>query len=109
VPATAEQLMRSRFSAFAVGDAAYLGATWHPSTRPSRRELDAAVGRDRRWTRLEVLRSTGGFLDSEGTVEFRAHWAGAGGPGVMAETSRFVRADRTWLYVGPVGAAPGPA
>ncbi|HEX8496958.1 MAG TPA: YchJ family metal-binding protein, partial [Actinomycetales bacterium] len=35
VPATAEQLMRSRFSAFAVGDAAYLGATWHPSTRPS--------------------------------------------------------------------------
>ena len=33
--ATAEQLMRSRYSAFAVGDAAYLLATWHPSTRPA--------------------------------------------------------------------------
>ncbi|MFZ2176709.1 MAG: YchJ family metal-binding protein, partial [Rhodococcus sp. (in: high G+C Gram-positive bacteria)] len=32
---TAERLMRSRFSAFAVLDAEYLLATWHPSTRPA--------------------------------------------------------------------------
>lgn len=32
---TAEQLMRSRFSAFAVSDADYLLATRHPSTRPA--------------------------------------------------------------------------
>lgn len=32
--ATTEQLMRSRFSAFAVGDAEYLLATWHRATRP---------------------------------------------------------------------------
>ena len=41
--ATAEQLMRSRYSAFAVGDAAYLLATWHPSTRPPALELDPGV------------------------------------------------------------------
>ena len=46
--ATAEQLMRSRYSAFAVGDPAYLLATWHPTTRPAdaharrRRPLDRA-------------------------------------------------------------------
>src|SRR3712207_8451687 len=37
---TAEQLMRSRDSAFAVGDPAYLLATWHPSTRPPSLDLD---------------------------------------------------------------------
>ena len=31
---TAEQLMRSRYAAFAVGDEAYLFRTWHPRTRP---------------------------------------------------------------------------
>lgn len=104
VAASGEQLMRSRFSAFAVGDPAYLHATWHRSTQPPRRDLDAATDRDRRWTRLEIVRATGGFLDREGTVEFRAHWTGAGGPGVLRETSRFVRNDGRWVYVGPTEA-----
>lgn len=34
---TAEQLMRSRYSAFAVGDEAYLLRSWHPTTRPPAR------------------------------------------------------------------------
>ena len=37
---TAERLMRSRYSAFAVGDADYLLATWHPTTRPAELALD---------------------------------------------------------------------
>ena len=91
--ATAELLMRSRYSAFAVGDAAYLLRTWHPSTRPRRLRLDDGE----QWLRLEVLgRSTGGLLDTEGTVEFRAHARS----GVQHEISRFVR-DGQWLYVGP--------
>ena len=57
--------MRSRYAAFAVGDADYLRATWHPDTRPRRVSLDP----EDRWTRLEVLCSTGGGLfDSAGTV-----------------------------------------
>src|SRR4051794_15063507 len=69
--ATAEQLMRSRYSAFAVGDAGYLSATWHPDTRPRSVELDPDV----RWTGLDVLASTrGSMLDAEGTVEFTAHY-----------------------------------
>lgn len=92
VAPTPERLMRSRYSAFAVGDRAYLLATWHPTTRPRRLRLD-----DTRWLRLEVLDRSGGLLDVEGTVRFRAHHSG----GVVEEDSRFVRDGGRWLYVGP--------
>ena len=92
---TAELLMRSRYSAFAVGDAAYLHDTWHPDTRPSRVQLDPGD----RWTGLEVLgRTGGGLFDTDGTVAFRAHHSG----GVVAEDSAFRRVDGRWLYIGPV-------
>ncbi|MEO3870797.1 YchJ family metal-binding protein [Nonomuraea sp. B12E4] len=97
-PATAEQLMRSRFSAFRAGDAAYLLRTWHPGTRPAHLELDKKV----RWVRLEVLETTGGsVVHTEGTVRFRAHYVGRGQPGEMEENSRFVRLDGRWVYAGP--------
>ena len=93
---TAEQLMRSRYSAFAVGDPAYLLATWHPSTRPPSLELDPTV----RWTGLDVLATTdGGLLASEGTVEFRAWYRHEGETGSQQEVSRFVREDGRWTYL----------
>jgi SEC-C motif-containing protein len=88
--------MRSRYSAFAVGDAAYLIATWHPGTRPRTLALDPAV----RWSGLEVLATTGGgLLDAEGSVTFRAHARSGGEEHVQAEHSRFRRAGGRWLYV----------
>jgi SEC-C motif domain protein len=94
--ATAEQLMRTRFSAFAVGDTAYLLATWHPSTRPRSLELDPG----RRWTRLDVLATSDGspFHDT-GIVEFRAHYRHEGRPGSMHELSMFVRENGQWRYL----------
>ncbi len=94
---TAERLMRARFSAFAVGDAAYLVRTWHPSTRPERGqlELDSSI----RWYRLDVLGTTGGgLLDRAGTVHFRAYFRGAS-KGVQEENSSFVREGGRWFYV----------
>jgi SEC-C motif domain protein len=94
--ATAEQLMRSRFSAFALGEQAYLLSSWHPSTRPKRLRLDPAS----EWTHLEIVgRTGGGPFDTEGTVEFRAHHRAGGETGVLHENSRFVREDGAWLYV----------
>ncbi|HZB18662.1 MAG TPA: YchJ family protein [Blastococcus sp.] len=94
--ATAEQLMRSRYSAFAVGDAAYLLATWHSTTRPGSLTLDDDV----RWTGLDVLGTTGGSpLGAEGTVEFRAHHVVAGRAGAQHENSRFVREGGQWRYL----------
>lgn len=93
---TAEALMRSRYSAFAVGDAAYLRATWHRSTRPADVDLDPDV----RWRRLDVLAtSAGGPFDTTGTVEFRATYRDADGPGALHEVSRFVREDGAWSYL----------
>jgi SEC-C motif-containing protein len=94
--ATAEQLMRSRYSAFAVGDRAYLLATWHSATRPRALELDAGV----HWTGLDVVATTGGsLLDPDGTVEFRASYSVAGRTGAQHENSRFVREGGHWRYL----------
>ena len=93
---TALALMRSRYTAFAVGDTGYLSQTWHPSTRPARLEPDGS----RRWTRLEILGTErGGPFDTEGVVEFAAHHTVAGRPGAQRERSRFVREQRRWFYV----------
>lgn len=93
---TAEQLMRSRYTAFVVGDVDHLLATWHPSTRPSALDLDPAV----RWVRLDVVRRVrGGPLDRDGIVEFRAHYRQGSERGELHEVSTFVREDGRWRYV----------
>ena len=92
--------MRSRFSAFAVGDPAYLLRSWHPRTRPSTLELDA----DMRWLWLEIVRTErGAERDADGVVEFRAKYrvdAPEGrSSGVQHEVSTFTRVDGAWVYV----------
>jgi SEC-C motif-containing protein len=94
---TAEALMRSRYTAFAVQDGDYLIRTWHSSTRPTRIGFDP----DQRWTGLEVLAtSAGGMLHPTGTVEFRARYDRGGVRGNQHEVSRFVREDGRWVYLG---------
>jgi SEC-C motif-containing protein len=95
--------MRSRYSAFAVGDAGYLLRTWHPSGRPRELSLDPEL----QWTRLAVLEThDGGLFDATGTVRFRAVYLQHGKRGVLAETSRFARQDGRWTYLGPVALGP---
>ena len=88
--------MRSRYSAFAVGDADYLLRTWHRSGRPATLTLDPET----EWKRLAVLETEGGgMFDQTGTVTFRAVYVRDGQRGVLAETSRFVREDGRWVYL----------
>ncbi|MCU6478850.1 YchJ family protein [Arthrobacter silviterrae] len=95
-PPTAEALMRSRFTAFATGNASYLLKTWHPDTRPGTLELDGS----QQWVRLDIRGITdGGPWDTEGVVSFTAHYRREGTRGSQAETSRFTRIGRQWLYV----------
>lgn len=97
VPAvTAERLMRSRFSAYARGDTAWLTRSWHPSTRPVELHLDPSI----RWFRLSILHtSLGGPTDTTGTVEFAAAYRHGSDRGVQREVSRFVRHDGRWVYL----------
>lgn len=103
---TAEQLMRSRYAAFAVGDREYLLRTWHGGTRPADLSLDPR----HRWTGLEVLAvRDGGPGDREGVVTYRARSrAPDGRVGALVERARFTRRGRRWVYVdGDFGEAAG--
>lgn len=88
--------MRSRFSAFALGHADYLLATWHRDTRPRRLELDDDIV----WRRLQIVDTdAGGRDDDNGVVEFRAQYELRGTRGLLHERSRFLRSGGRWLYV----------
>ena len=86
--------MRSRYSAFVRGDAPYLLATWHTSTRPASIELEAGA----RWLGLEIKqhRSTG---EDRAEVEFVARFRVGGRAVRQHELSRFVREGGNWFYV----------
>ena len=93
---TALALMRSRFSAYALGDADYLMTSWHPQTRPASIELDDAVT----WRRLQIVDVVaGGEDDDDGVVEFRAAFRRAGQHDVLHERSRFTRLNGRWVYL----------
>lgn len=91
---TPEALMRSRYSAFALGDADYLLRSWHASTRPASLDL-----RDdpTRWLGLKILAHSGN--DREGRVEFVARYKNGGKGGRLHEVSRFIREDGLWYYL----------
>lgn len=87
--------MRSRYSAFALGDGQYLLATWQPSRRPR----SIAVDRDQKWLGLQIVaaRSTGA---NTAEVEFIARYRiGGGSAARLHERSRFVKEGDRWLYV----------
>ncbi|MGX5695390.1 YchJ family protein [Agromyces soli] len=95
-PATAERLMRSRYTAFALCDRGHLLRSWHPSTRPGALELDDGT----EWRRLVVIDTVGGGTgDATGVVEFRAVFREGGTRGELHERSRFVRDDGRWSYL----------
>jgi len=88
--------MRSRYAAYARGDAAYLLATWHPMTRPHSLHLDPVL----EWRRLEVLgRQDGAATPARGRGEFRAHFRQGGVASHLHERSRFSRRGGRWLYL----------
>lgn len=96
VPAeTAEQLMRSRYTAFVLGHVEHLWRTWHPRARPA--EVDVA---DVEWTGLTVLDVVdGGAGDRTGVVEFEARFTCPDGLEVLHERSTFERRGGRWTYV----------
>ncbi len=95
VPETAEQLMRSRYSAYVLGLSDYVHATWQASTRPVRAELahDASC----KWLGLEVRKQM--TKGDAATVEFVARYKTDGRAHRLHEISRFVREDGRWFYL----------
>lgn len=89
--------MRSRYTAFVRGDAAYLLRTWHPDTRPPQLHLD----QDPRpkWLGLKVIAAS----DDPPEVEFVARYRVGGRAQRLHERSRFVwRQGQWWYYDGVI-------
>ncbi|MBY4896723.1 YchJ family protein [Cupriavidus sp. AU9028] len=108
-PASAEQLMRSRYSAYVLGDGSWLRRTWHPSTCPDGLEQDianeSAPGAPRvQWLGLTV-RGKAQQDEDHAEVEFVARYKVNGKATRMHERSRFVREPAApgeaprWLYL----------
>lgn len=96
LPETAEQLMRSRYTAFTLARADYLHDTWHASTRPPAIEFDPA----QQWLGLRILNTQQGDPgDAQGWVEFVARSKSDGRAQRLRERSRFVRDNGRWYYV----------
>ena len=94
--ATAEALMRSRYTAFALGNEPYLLATWHDSTRPA--SLDLREQPASKWIGLKVLWHEQQD-ETHAIVEFIARYKVSGRAYKIHETSRFVKEDGRWFYV----------
>lgn len=93
IPETAEQLMRSRYCAYVLGNDDWLRRTWHPDTRPEGELSDAAA----KWLGLEVRRHEAN--GDAAIVEFIARYKIGGRAHRMHEISRFVRENGNWYYV----------
>ena len=120
IPASAEQLMRSRYTAYTLGNEAYLRATWHPSTCPPEAILDE--GEKTKWLGLEIKsalrlrkrnerheRNEAESGAGQDSVEFVARYKLGGRAHRLHEVSRFVREDDgkgpRWFYLD--GSFPG--
>jgi SEC-C motif domain protein len=116
---TAEQLMRSRFSAFALGasdpEAIDHLVRTHPETgqtAAARRKALKETFRNLQWLSLKVLDCQNGrVIDKYGTVTFEAHWRDRDRrEGVLRECSRFGRGESgEWLYLEALCLGDGPA
>ena len=102
LPETAEQLMRSRYSAYTVVALDYLRDSLAPE---GRKEFDAAATRkwaeSTNWKKLSILSTTKGTSnDSKGTVEFCAFFETNGDDLQLHEVAEFRKEkDGQWVYV----------
>ncbi len=101
-PFTAEQLMRSRYSAYVVVNVEYIIKTTHPSVRKT---YDLTTISDWAtssiWQKLEIISTAGGSKnDKKGTVEFKAYYLDSDSqPNIHHEHSMFVKELGRWFFM----------
>ena len=99
---TAEDLMRSRYTAFTSANGDYLMQSHHAKTRKisDKREI-VDWAKSVQWLKLEVIdQSKGLAFDTDGTVEFKAIFMERGQIQAIHENSSFVKENGTWFYMG---------
>lgn len=97
---TAEELMRSRYTAFVVADINYLMNSHHPKTRPVKeRKSILRWTKSVKWIKLEVHQTKAGQInDTEGWVQFTAYFIEDGKVDTIHENSYFTKENGKWYY-----------
>ncbi|MFT6336571.1 MAG: SEC-C motif-containing protein [Halioglobus sp.] len=97
---TAEQLMRSRYTAYHMSLIDYLVNTTHPNKlRPNYRHQLESTKDDMDWTGLKIISSSMGTkTDKIGKVRFIAQYVMKAEKSSMEEHSRFRRYKGDWVY-----------
>ena len=94
---TAEQLMRSRYSAFALANIDYLILSHHSKTNPlDEKQEILAWAKSVKWQKLEIINSS---ID---TVEFKAYFKENDVDQLLHENSQFEKENNTWKYLDKV-------
>ncbi len=101
VASSAEELMRSRYTAYVKKLKDYLLSTWHLSQRAAAENLSFEPGL--RWLGLKVIATKAGMEnDTEGEVKFIASYSYHNKPAQLREHSYFIKEDGRWYYAGIV-------
>jgi SEC-C motif-containing protein len=100
LPENAQQLMRSRYSAYVLLLKDYLVESWHPHHRPQ----ELVLHKDIKWLGLALIDFQSG--ERTATVEFEARLLQAGKVDALHEISRFVLERDHWLYTSGDHLAP---
>jgi len=101
IPQTAEQLMRSRFTAFSLQTFQYLIDTHHPSQRAACDLSDLQNNSENTtWFKLIIHRTEQGLVDdNDGVVEFSAFFNDNELFFELRESSFFTKTNGQWFYV----------
>jgi SEC-C motif-containing protein len=104
--ATAEELMRARFTAHATRDFAFLARTYKPTAHQP--FVDSGETPTITWTRLVVHGHEPGRTPDIAHVDFSAYGTEDGIEKVLHENAEFVRENGVWLYTRPLREGPPP-
>jgi SEC-C motif-containing protein len=93
--------MRSRYTAFVLGDMDHIDRTYAREKREEvRRQTGESLFESVEWVGLRIFgTSRGGDEDDTGTVDFAARFRKDGAMRVHRERSSFRREDGYWVYV----------
>ncbi|BHH82996.1 YchJ family protein [Desulforhopalus sp. 52FAK] len=95
--ATAETLMRSRYTAFVLENSEHVLQSWIENKRPANLNFD---DHPVTWVGLTINNTSGGTAeDSTGTVDFTSTYLENGKLCCLSEVSEFSKIDGLWYYV----------
>jgi len=94
--------MRSRYTAYCIGNSEYLAETTYKDTRHLFSQAEIKKwSKENQWKKLEIMSSSNGNLqDTTGVVEFKAYYTDMRGIlHAHHERSNFKKDENRWFYV----------